>query len=532
MELKFEQKPISLLHIIMLAVVLWGGEYIRRELWDPDEARYAYVAREMSLSGNWAVPHRNEEAYSHKPPLMFWMINAFSLFNSGHINHVTARLPSLVGMIMCLWALARLAQRWDGNRTSWRAVITLVTMYLIWHEGGWGRTDALLLGFEMMALYFLFTNDDRPSFWRPFAAYSCMGLAILTKGPVGFIIPWGAYFFALLASDRRALRKWHWLWGPLVALLFPALWLGCAWSAGAPEQYFREILISQHTGRISGERGHSQSLFYYLIYYPVSLLPWAVFVPAIFMSMRKAAAETQSLWRAITWRRMVAWILFVVIFFSIPGGKRHIYVLLAFPPAAMMIASAWDILDNRAGRISAKVAIALLMLLATAAVAAGCLVSVPFEKLLLAPFVILMVVGSLFLALKLKAKGVNAEWLYSFAAIVLVMQMYVGAFIYPAFNSVKVPVAFSKMVKQELTPEERLIYFRMNGEIISYHCERIANVFYNDADLISAMQSRKKGIFVAEEYFWNMLNPETKAMLSTNTFNVGSKSFVWARFSM
>jgi len=65
--------PVWLL--ILLALALWGGEFVRRGLWEPDEARYAYVAREMHGGGHWFVPHINGKPYPDKPPLMFWLIN-------------------------------------------------------------------------------------------------------------------------------------------------------------------------------------------------------------------------------------------------------------------------------------------------------------------------------------------------------------------------------------------------------------------------------------------------------------------------
>jgi len=73
--LRFD-RTIPFFLLFLLALFLWGGEYARRDLWAPDEARFALVAREMREGGHWLVPFRQGEFYAHKPPLMFWLINA------------------------------------------------------------------------------------------------------------------------------------------------------------------------------------------------------------------------------------------------------------------------------------------------------------------------------------------------------------------------------------------------------------------------------------------------------------------------
>ena len=55
-------------------VVMAAGLALRPPL-PVDETRYLAVAWEMWRDGNFLVPHLNGEAYSHKPPLLFWLIN-------------------------------------------------------------------------------------------------------------------------------------------------------------------------------------------------------------------------------------------------------------------------------------------------------------------------------------------------------------------------------------------------------------------------------------------------------------------------
>ena len=51
-------KPVSFLFILVFAGIMWSGQYMVRDLWEPDEARYTYVAQEMDQSGSWLVPMR------------------------------------------------------------------------------------------------------------------------------------------------------------------------------------------------------------------------------------------------------------------------------------------------------------------------------------------------------------------------------------------------------------------------------------------------------------------------------------------
>jgi 4-amino-4-deoxy-L-arabinose transferase-like glycosyltransferase len=60
-------------------------------LWEPDEARYAEIAREMLQSGNLLVPHLNYVAYVEKPPLLYWL-TTFSFWMFG-LSEFAARLP-------------------------------------------------------------------------------------------------------------------------------------------------------------------------------------------------------------------------------------------------------------------------------------------------------------------------------------------------------------------------------------------------------------------------------------------------------
>jgi hypothetical protein len=122
--------------------------------------------------------------------------------------------------------------------------------------------------------------------------------------------------------------------GVVLSLTIPLAWLFACWRSGAPTSYLRELVFTQNVSRAAGEFGHRQPFFYYLLHLPVGFLPWTLFIPAAIVALRKTNPALL--------RKLVVWSAFVVVFFSIPSSKRNLYILLAMPALAMMIAAAWD----------------------------------------------------------------------------------------------------------------------------------------------------------------------------------------------
>ena len=64
---------------------------------DPDEGRYAEIAREMLVLKDWLIPHLNLLPYLEKPPLVYWLTAlGFKVFG---YTEAAARLPSAVSAL-------------------------------------------------------------------------------------------------------------------------------------------------------------------------------------------------------------------------------------------------------------------------------------------------------------------------------------------------------------------------------------------------------------------------------------------------
>lgn len=529
MQYYWEYKKLHLLYIILFAMILWGSEYVRRNLWEPDEARYAYVANEMKQTGSWMILRRHGEYYAHKPPLMFWLINLSSRLTHGEINNISTRLPSLLGIILSLWTTARLAERWHNRKTAWRSILVLSTIYTFWHEGGMGQIDALLCGLQMTALYFLFTKDENSaeSIPRVFIAYIFMGLAILAKGPVGILVPLGVYISSILAAGRKqVLKGTHWLWGPLVSLTFPALWLVGAWLQGAHSEYFNELLFTQNTERLSGELGHPRPFYYFLIYFPLNLMPWTIFLPAAYMAIKKSHNDLMPLQR-----RLTAWILFVIVFFSIPSCKRGLYILLAYPAASMLIAAAWDNISIKWSKITAYTSIGLLSLLGIAALAASFSKELPISRLIVLPMTFILLAGAFTLYTIFKTNRLSSTWFYCFVGILLVNQLYAANIVFHALNPIKTPVELAQAARTRLEPGQKLLLYQIQGEILTLYCNTSGILLDNPQQLLEQINKQQKGIVVLSQHVYYKLPVEIRVTLAPHTFNMGHKKLTWCEFN-
>lgn len=519
--------------LILLIAAGWGGGYLRRDLWEPDEARYAYVAAEMRDTGHFWVPHRNGEVYAHKPPLMFWLIQAGSVLTGGQIGGVATRLPSLLGGILILWATARLARLWYGPDTEWRVILLLSTTFIFWRQVGTGQIDALLGGLEMTALYLLFSADageSRPTLRRA-GAWLSLGLAILAKGPVGLLVPCGAYLAACLAAGEfRRCRSLHWVWGLPLALAVPGAWLLAIALTGAPAGYFHQLLFDQTVARAAGELGHLQPFYYFAAYFGVDFLPWIFFFPACLLVLFRST-ETRP-----ANRRLLAWMLFVLIFFSLSPSKRNLYVFLAYPAAALLVAAIAPSLArlHRAWvLIPAHLLMSLLALMALALGGAWLVPRLPVPSPLFLPLAAALAAGVFWLFRnRHELLSYPARWLIRMALVFLLLQTYVGAVILPAFNRLKTPHELAPAAQRIIPPNGRLILFRMDGEIQALYAHRRGLRVDTPEALIQAMTEQQHGMVVFQRRQWADLRAFIPGVQSENPYQMGRKHLIWIEFNL
>jgi 4-amino-4-deoxy-L-arabinose transferase-like glycosyltransferase len=124
-----------------------------RDLWDPDETRYALVAREMWESGNWILPQLDGSVYAEKPPLFFWVVN-LSTFILGKDLEFVNRLPSALAGVACLLITFLFGERLFHPRIGFLSGLALATCFLFPQLSRWMMLDSL---FTLLFLLTLLT---------------------------------------------------------------------------------------------------------------------------------------------------------------------------------------------------------------------------------------------------------------------------------------------------------------------------------------------------------------------------------------
>jgi 4-amino-4-deoxy-L-arabinose transferase-like glycosyltransferase len=195
------------------------------------------------------------------------------------------------------------------------------------------------------ALAFFFSAElevDRKSQRRLLAAfYFAMGLSLLAKGLVGFVIPFGVIGAYYTLRGRAPARKIlsSIAWGIPLSLAVAAVWYGpMFWKHGI--LFFDEFIIKHHFERYATNKYHHPGpVYYYLVVLPILALPWSALLIDGLLKARKAfwKGSDDPVSRLQTFT--LAWILLPLVFFSFSSSKLPGYILPVLPAVALLAGS-------------------------------------------------------------------------------------------------------------------------------------------------------------------------------------------------
>ena len=329
--------------VFAAAIVVWFGNSAYRTLTEPDEARYAEIAREMLASGDWVTPHLNGISYLEKPPLQYWVTAlAYSIFG---VTPWAARLwvitLGLLGVIVT-WATAR--SLWGRQAGEYAALIlaSVPLYFVVTHintlDGGLAFfMNAALCCFLLSQRHGTSRRSQRHWMWLCWAA---LAPGFLQKGLVALVLPalaLGAY--SLLHRRWHLWRELHLRDGLAIVAVIVLPWLLLV-SLRNP-QFLQFFFVHEHFARYTTTvHRRSEPWWYLTAILCAGTLPWLV----VMTRAVRDGLRTKDPAAVSPERLLVIWTFTQLLFFSLSGSQLPMYIVPAAAPLALL-AARW--LDTR-----------------------------------------------------------------------------------------------------------------------------------------------------------------------------------------
>ncbi len=198
-----------ILCLIAIGVATFGVGIGRRDMWAPDEPRFAQVTREMLDRREFFVLHLNDGVYTDKPPMLMWLAAWFNGPDTSDISSFAMRAPSVAGGLVGLVAIYALAFSMFGSaRIAFWSGAVLATTFMFAVQGNSAQLDMLMCGWGSLAMLGLWHALQSPPGRRRVFCWAWVwifgALGTLSKGPPSLMVALGtAAFYLMWQVDAR-----------------------------------------------------------------------------------------------------------------------------------------------------------------------------------------------------------------------------------------------------------------------------------------------------------------------------------------
>lgn len=322
-----------------------------------DETRYLSVAWELRNSPSWLLLHLNGELYSHKGPLLFWLINI--AWTAAGLNVWIVRLGMLVVALVSLLLFERLVRRLDpavasakgGLATRAAQIFAGMVFFAVFASAI--MFDVVLAACVLLALHGLVDFDER-RWGRGIAIFAAgLSLGLLNKGPVmlldaglvGLLGPWWS------ATARAAPLRWY---AAVLAGVVASVAVGLVYMLSAGGwSYVNDVVFHQTAERMTQSFAHARPLWWYFMVLPFMILPWTLSLRAPWRAWRDNLAGSKAA------RFALCWFVPAFVLFCFASGKQPHYLLPLLPGLALYLAL---VLRDGAARVRGRAFGVLLVL--------------------------------------------------------------------------------------------------------------------------------------------------------------------------
>lgn len=305
---------------------LWGSWLL--PLTDPVESNYALTAKEMVMAGDWMSPRIYGAYWYDKPIMVYWMLCAsYSLFG---FTDLASRLPSALAgalsVVLIIWYMRRILK--DNVQAVWAGTMLAVSLecWVISHAI---ITDNLLLLFTIPTMLSAYIGITERNTKHLVIAYAAAGLACLTKGPVGLVLPGILLVLWCLSmkSPKTILRLFPWQ-GLLAFFAIVLPWYGGMYLIHGSDFVSEFLGLHNVLRATSSEHPADNHFYYYLLLLPAMTLPWSFLS---FYEMWKGRKEKSPFYLFL-----MTWCWGTILFYTLMATKYVTYTYIAVIPLALL----------------------------------------------------------------------------------------------------------------------------------------------------------------------------------------------------
>lgn len=327
--------------LFLLTVLSYGFYNAYLPITDPVESNYVLSAITMLKHNSWISPMIYDQVWYDKPPLTYWaLMISYKLFG---ISDFTSRIPNTLIASGSVALMYHLVYRIKGSKhIAVMSALLLFSALQFWYISHAIITDGFLFFFSLAIFgysYLALAKNDKCSMVK---AYGAAALAVVTKGPVGIVLPGlilllfiAARWFTQKNNDNYSLAKnITLLFNPLGILLFIVLaspWYIAMYSIHGQEFISGFLGLHNMERALVSEHPKFNVWYYYLIIVPLALLPWT---PAVIYHLKSIN------WKQNFYLLGAIWFVVIILFYSLVATKYITYTLPAIIPCIIWGAEA------------------------------------------------------------------------------------------------------------------------------------------------------------------------------------------------
>ena len=355
-----KKRLITLLINLAFGIIIFFLGLGTTGLVDETPPLFAATARAMSESGDWLTPKVNGIFRFDKPPLIYWLMGFFYSLPKNEIwdslGTLSARLPSALGSLFLMLMIGDTMFCWPqkGDRQFLTPIVASLGFALSPLIIIWSRTavsDALLTGTLGISLLLFWRRMASKNNDQCISAWVFLGLAILTKGPVAFVL--AALTITSFLFFQRDWKRLLWKLNPKKGFFITVL-ISLPWyllellKEGKPfwDNFFGYHNFQRYTSVVNN---HTEPFWFFFYIMILASLPFTPFLyHGIFRAFKdflKSSKESRSVSETL-YTFSLCWLTTVLIFFSISATKLPSYWLPAIPAAAILISKSFIDLKN------------------------------------------------------------------------------------------------------------------------------------------------------------------------------------------